>query len=773
MLNNLNNYYVYAQLVQNGTMMIDSSSINMATWQDHYNGILNILKDGIELENVHHMLINICFTKYNNFTVPLYITDYYFNIIMWKAVLSIPNSELKPKHIVFLKETTGDKIKEYIDKFLVEPYSHTTDITKLNNIIADTLYNFHDIDEFSYYLGNTLNLEDDIVLAEANKEYDDLLHCDLSGVPIDRRKDAGIKINDKAIHDCIIPSKKFIGFNHCLVSPFRSGEGINARQHKEFKFDIGTKPDGQGSIFHDTIDSSYIGKRGHAGLDTALNIYIDNAASRVAQIISKKNVGESGGFARILGLNNMNCYLNPDPDYDCGTKNFEHIFIPDKGIFKLLIDRYYRMEPEGIERKIHKEDTFLIGKYIYLRSPMCCESYVQGHGFCRKCYGDLYHVNKNINVGRIASEIITSQYTQKRLSAKHLLETMIDEIFWTDGFYDLFEIDVNMIKLNHELFEKNKSMDGWELKLNIDSIELENDDDFLEHKFFSAGQKDEVDGDSSFYNEYVTEFYVTANGGLPNNFVQYSEDGNELLMSSKTEDGIIGETKLYLSNEFSKIIREKLQKHEIDDDNNIYIPFNEIQDSVLFLTKIENNDLGKSLDKFNDLINKKPVTKNFNRHEILEHLQEVVLSGGIHTMSVHLEVIMANQIRSSYDKLKSPDWSVRNAPYEILTLNEALTDNPSVTISLMYQKLQKALFYPSTYTKTKASIFDVFFMRKPKKFLTVDHEIHAKVNERKIRDGECPIAFVHNPKEKGHDYLVNINKELEKFDKREKTELED
>ena len=91
----------------------------------------------------------------------------------------------------------------------------------------------------------------------------------------------------------------------------------------------------------------------------------------------------------------------------------------------------------------------------------------------------------------------------------------------------------------------------------------------------------------------------------------------------------------------------------------------------------------------------------------------------------------------------------------------------------MYQKLQKALFYPSTYTKTKASIFDVFFMRKPKKFLTVDHEIHAKVNERKIRDGECPIAFVHNPKEKGHDYLVNINKELEKFDKREKTELED
>ena len=83
-----------------------------------------------------------------------------------------------------------------------------------------------------------------------------------------------------------------------------------------------------------------------------------------------------------------------------------------------------------------------------------------------------YFLYKNINVGRIASEIITSQYTQKRLSAKHLLETMIDEIFWTDGFYDLFEIDVNMIKLNHELFEKGKSMDGWELKLNIDSIEL-------------------------------------------------------------------------------------------------------------------------------------------------------------------------------------------------------------------------------------------------------------------------------------------------------------
>ena len=50
-----------------------------------------------------------------------------------------------------------------------------------------------------------------------------------------------------------------MGYEHCLVNPFISHEGINVRQYKENNFNIGTKPDGNGSVYHDIINSSYIG----------------------------------------------------------------------------------------------------------------------------------------------------------------------------------------------------------------------------------------------------------------------------------------------------------------------------------------------------------------------------------------------------------------------------------------------------------------------------------------------------------------------------------
>lgn len=741
MLENLNNYYIYSELAKNSKMTVHTNSINLDTWNSHYEGILNIMRDGIETPEVQNMFITIIFDK-DNETVDLSVPDYFLNIMMWYPMIFI-HKDIHVWHIFFHEHTTGDNIKDYIDKYFVIPNRLTVDNKILNNGIADTLYNFSNIDDFSLYLANTLNLEDDIDLMEKSPRYNELIHCDLSNVPIEKVKDEGMKIVNEAVDDYIIPSKKILGYEHCLKNAFSAQEGINIRQYKEENFNIGTKPDGQGSIYHEFINQSYI----TGGLDRLLYQFIDSGASRVAQIISKKNVGESGGFSRILGLNNQNSFLNSDPTFDCGTKNFEHILIPNKKIFNLLIDRYYRMHPNGIERKITPNDTNLIGQYIYLRSPMCCNSFAHGHGICYKCYGDLAYTNNDINIGRIASELITSQYTQKRLSAKHLLETKVEVIKWVKEFYSFFEIDINEIKLLSSLFDNKKKMDGWDITFDLEDIQVENEEtDMLDHRFFDSNPKDS-DGELAFYNYYITKLFIS------------TPEGDRIPIYSIDDSGTPTETKMYISNQFLNIIARYMKKEE-NKDEEISIPFNELQDATIFLIKIQNNDLGKNLDKFTDLIDKQTVTKTYDKDRILEAMQDIILKGGIHSMSIHLEVIMANQIRSAYDRLKMPDWSNPNEPYEILTLNEALTDHPSITVSLEYQKLKKALFYPSSFNKTNPSMYDLFFMRTPKKFLNADHEVYDEIERRSIKPGESPVMFIHDhdKKEKPKDIQELINK---------------
>ena len=230
---------------------------------------------------------------------------------------------------------------------------------------------------------------------------------------------------------------------------------------------------------------------------------------------------------------------------------------------------------------------------------------------------------------------------------------------------------------------------------------------------------------------------------------------------------------MYLTSDFIAVIRDIIKKNQQDEDfeeDKIIIPMDILEDKILFFIKVQNNDLGKNLDIFNDLINKKDVTKSYTKDQLVEKLLETLIKGGIHCQSVHVEVIVSNQIRNINDRLKYPNWRIEDEEYEILTLNEALTDNPSVIISFLYQKLAKALYYPLTFQKTAASLFDPLHMRKPKKFLEADHEIWDLKQESSIRPGESPIIWF-----KDHDgpRPKNISEIVKKARNVPKTELDD
>ena len=419
-----------------------------------------------------------------------------------------------------------------------------------------------------------------------------------------------------------------------------------------------------------------------------MDYFIESSTGRTAQIIKLKNVGSSGQFARNLGLNNMDSKLYDDPNYDCRSNNFIKIEIKSKRALEMLHNRYYRLNPNGMDHLLnYKKDIHLLGKTIYLRSPITCASAAAGKGICYKCYGDLAYTlfdveqGFGINIGRIASEILSSALTQKLLSAKHLLETAITKVTWCDEFSDFFEIVDNIIKIAPDLDYKD-----YRLQIDPDSIELENDED--------SDLIDDEDG-SGGYNEYITTFDV----------VRVSTGEEFHITNDRMEQ-------LFITNELNSVIRKKGEPI----DGKISIGFNELKESYLFVMQIENNELTKTLYKLLNILNKKQTTQSYATiSDLYQDLTDTTIEGGLNIAATHLEVILMNQIRDTEDMFGKPHWWEHNPPYNIITLNEALTNNPSVVISLSYQKIKRMFYNPLTFKKHGASFMDLFFMERPQR----------------------------------------------------------
>lgn len=705
---NYKNYFIYADMVKTSVIPViyvpEALSVNDI--DDHISGIYNILLDGIETEFVHNCKITI---SWGNAKCSINIIDYWINLIMWSMILKTGHA-IRPFHIFLgskVKNLVPDKngkyvpweltrkdIKRYIDNYILT-LDNKINIgnTKLNIIIADGLYRFSYFERFSYYLANTINNEDDIDLMRHNAEFDSLIHCSLAGVPFEQVKEAGMNITTRAI-EIIKNSERYIGYEHGLTNSFRANEAINPRQYKEASFNIGTKPNGSGGIYPYIIDKNF--KTG--GVDTPLSYFIESSGARTAQILSKTNVGESGDFARLLGLNNTDTILNLDPDYECMSQHYIKYEIKTAKHLSMIKNRYFRFTPRGLDYRINENDLNMIGKTVYLHSPMTCASNSAGHGICRRCYGDLYWVNNNINIGKIAAELLSAQLTQTLLSAKHLLETKIVVIKWNPEFKDYFDIDINSIKLSDDLRDDD-NLKKYILIIDPDDVQLVNeeedavsiDDDGNEIII-------EANEDSGVYNEYITSFIIR------------TPEGKDITFGSEEQH------ELYISQELNSIIRKKAY----NSDGKVNIPLTALEDNILFYIKINNNEISKTMDDIINVINKSAITERMTKDEALQTIVDLVIEGNLSIDAIHLEVILSNQIVQPNDVLKKPNWNDPHAQYRMFTLNQALTNNPSVIISLLYKDLHRVLYNPLTFTKNAPSFFDLFFCEQPQNYMNDD-----------------------------------------------------
>lgn len=709
---NLQNYGPFTTIATDPDMVLNVDEITKENWDWYYQSILNILKDGIYTEYLQQYQVRVVF--HNKVSVDLSVMDLYMNIIMWRLII-FSDTPIESKHLFFQDEMTANSIKDYIDTFFISENRTRYSNRALSNAIADTLHCFHDIDQFAPYLCNTLNLEDTIDLMNEDPEFYECMHANLAGLPIDQVKDVALQYTDKSIQ-CIKNAKKFLGHDHCLADAWRADEGINKKQYMETTIGIGIKPDGRGGIFNSIVNTSFI----NGGITDPVDYFIESSISRISQIIKFKNVSTSGAFARIMGLNNMDSYLYPDENYDCHTRNLIPITIKSDKHLKYLNLRYYREVENGIEKCIdYRTDKYLIGKTILLRDPCTCASAARGHGVCYKCYGKLAYtvydsqLHMGINIGRIASETITAKQTQKQLSVKHILEAKVERLNWTPEFYNFFIMNEDTIQINPDI----ENLKDYRIAIDPDSIELENDSD--------SGDTDDDDDASimTTYNEYITDFEV------------YKISTGEVFKISNDK-----EEKLYITNDLNGIIRKKGEPIE----GKITIGFGEIKDYPMFVVQIQNADIIKTLNRLKHLYNKSSDVKNKPIPVLLDEILDTNIEGAMNIAAIHYSIILMNQIRSVDDVLEKPDWDRPNEPYQILTLNEALHYNPSVTISMSYQKIMKMMYMPLTYKKHGASFMDLFFMETPQKVIRgLDDEPHAIIH----KPGELyePIKFSEDP----------------------------
>lgn len=175
-LSNLQNYYMFASLATHGRCHIKTSEINSSNWSDYYEGILNLMKDGIELEEVQNFMIDV--ELVNDGIIQLSVFDLYFNIMMWYIVVR-SNQPISGEALFFPEAMTQNAIKDYLDHY-IDKIKRIVSPTELNNILDDTLYKFKDIDLFSMYISNTINLKDTIDLMSRVKEFNELIHTSVS-----------------------------------------------------------------------------------------------------------------------------------------------------------------------------------------------------------------------------------------------------------------------------------------------------------------------------------------------------------------------------------------------------------------------------------------------------------------------------------------------------------------------------------------------------------------------------------------------------------------
>ena len=640
--------------------VIDKVMCDKKSYKELKKKILDFLRAGFEVKELREANTYYKFNEDDDVHV-MQLRHFLTNIIFWSPFISLNSIEdIDESYIVDTSQLSAKYIENYLNEKIINPYRYDISNRKLNKAIHDVIYALSQIsEEFNPIFGLGFNIETFIDVANRNPRFDEIIHTkvDENALPNEIENELDRLMKEEV---------EILKIEDTVLRPILITDGgIKHKQLAEMTINVGLKPDLSGNTIPIPINTNLL-----TGLNKIPNYYIDAISGRKALIANKMVMGRSGFFAKKAMLSVSEINLNKEED-NCGTVNPIMYEIKTPIHLKRLIGRVYRTPSSRRYSIIRGDETQLIGKKIYVKSPITCAC--SNNTICRDCYGPLlYHTNKDICVGGYAGAIITNPVSQSILSTKHLNTTVSESITFNENFNKFFTLTSNEININSEL----KDQENYSLLL-------------IKKNIVSIPELDEAE-----FNTFVVMIHVK-NNKTGEIYEVYENTNKELFLTPELWDTI-----------------KSIKKH-----NKEYyeVPFIDVSDDTrLFLLAIENNELTRPLYNIMGLLDSKKKTSELGITSIngmAQTLLDLLIESNINVQAVHGEIMIKPLIRSKSDILSVPNFREYGAMDEadILTISAALEKNPSPTIGLASSYLRRQLKSPLTFKKDQSSFIDPFF----------------------------------------------------------------
>jgi len=335
----------------------------------------------------------------------------------------------------FFDFVEAKQLENYINKISekAEVYKDNIDLETLKAELTKSIVELSDFTvKVNTLVGITVNLSSLGQLAARNPKIKELLNFTIP---------EGLELNDieKTVDEHVKAINEILKKEESVYRPLLLGGAVNARQLGQTFVNVGLKPDIEGNVIPEPVNTSFIrGLRGRQDFKTCA------IGARKALVISHKQVRNSGYLSRKLLLLAGETQLDTTCEC-CNTKHFLPVDFKTEDVYKRFVGRY-TSDGTLITEDPEQMKSF-IGRTVEMRSPITCASPT---GICKKCYGDLWKFNVEYNIGIISVLLLTNQLTQMLLSSKHLLMAKTEKIEWSPEFERAFSIDKNEVYPNLE-----------------------------------------------------------------------------------------------------------------------------------------------------------------------------------------------------------------------------------------------------------------------------------------------------------------------------------
>ena len=649
----------------------DEESYN-TTYDKYYN---KVVKDF----SLRKKLVSVKFPDNN--VEKMKLSKFLVNMVFWMPFMKF-NHTLSEDYIVDTDNLTTDAIAKYMDRIIELFIDEDDDMEKLNFCLAEmiTQLGYFSLD-FNKRIGNTISLRDMIKLSEEVPEFNDIIHTRYDGNINTRKIEDDLKVKTKEL-------VKILGENeNCFQDYINSKEGLNKNQLTQFLINVGPKPDLLENVFPKIVNTNFVTD----GMRTVSDYYINSNGGRKAAITNHSKTKTSGYLMRKLSILCMNVELSDEID-DCHSPNYIEVEMDSDDTMTRYDQRYYLEKDElKLFRDTAKNREKYMGKKMLFRSPVTCAC--KNNQVCKKCYGSLSKINKDIHIGLLAILILTSQVTQKMLSSKHLLKTSTKKIAWNEIFQELFSLNGNILQLNESVDGLNR----YTLLINEDEIQ-DNEEGLDDNEYDGEEEETASEGKLTNITKYFRNFTIRRKiEKLPGR--KYTEDYEYF----QVDNGI----DLYMSPYFESVLKKSI----INDNGEYEVTLKDIQlNNPVFYIDIANDGLSAVLNDIIALIDKKERLGTQTYNEMVVKFVELCNDSGVIINAVHLELIIRELIKDVNDILQRPDFSVKDPDYQLLRLSDSILNSNSIITSISFERFKEQIYKAKSYRKNGTSPLDNFFL---------------------------------------------------------------